>query len=664
MPSTRQSYLSQLNGSTAADTQAPAASGTPSSSSRSSTNQYTQQLLQYSPPPPAPLLQSSNPLHQQWEFVAVWEFLFQFHKGLKSPYYEDIEQFAKDLYSSAGTPLLHDVQIGLLKNVSSQRGLTIEMFDDYTRRQYVAKSPAKNPFGMEPDPNSFYSLQPENRVRVLHQLCMWILAKPEAFRDKVDPHKMIDNTDWRVDPIGWDAKGNTYYQFDNNYLYCRTEPLPPVYQKWKSRKSTGSRSVKRRKLYETDEDGDGEENASSANENDIFVSQIEWKCICSNLEEYRVLVARFEKSKHADEKELRKVIVEDILPIFEKDEQKRKRKLIEEEKERARLELLSGRKRSARVDERTAKQREANERDQTLRIEREEQQRQQKEGLQKQREEEARIAKLEEREKRLQERELRSRQREEERLRLLDPDATESEDNSGSGSRKSSRQKEKRKAELETEDKEWVFDCICGIHGLNYDDGTYSIACDRCGVWQHTKCLGLPQTAAEEEEFICDRCRDREKAAISPRIKIKLRLTRPAYTSSDGEGEEGQTSLSLSRANDIPNNSILTSKPKELPIDNNLDGPIATVQRTVVAEQPSSDMVRRSPPTVKAQIASIPNGQPRHISSVSTLQPPNSGATIQELGTILPASVHESKDPHALQPPTTNPSLPLNTNHA
>ncbi|RVD83004.1 uncharacterized protein DFL_007408 [Arthrobotrys flagrans] len=522
MPSTRRSHRSahdRPNGLLTSATQSQSTSPPSCSSPKPSDNHQT-------------LRPSPNPLHQQWQFAAVWEFLFQFHKGLKSPYYEDIEDFARDLSSASGTPLLHDVQIGLLKNVSSQRGLTIEMFDDYTRRQYVHRRVPVNPFGTGPLPISFYSFEPEQRVLILHQLAMWIISNTDSFRSKIDPHRVMDHTDWRIDPIGWDSKGNTYYQFDNGYLYCRAEPLPPVYRKWKSRKSTGSRS-KRRKVT-AEEEHEVEQIDFSPDENDMFVSQIEWKCLCSNLEEYRSLVAKFGSSKHPDEKELRKVILEDIIPVFEKEEQKRRRKLLEEEKELARLELLSNRKRSARVDERIAKRREAEEQEQALRHEREEHERLEKENLQRKKDEQARIAKLEEREKRLQERELRAKQREEERARLLDPDATESEDN-GKG-RKSSRQKEKRKAELDMEDNDWVFDCVCGVNGINYDDGTRSIACDRCGVWQHTACLDVPTSMAEESEFICDRCRDKEKAATSPPIKIKLRLTRPL--SSDAEGKD------------------------------------------------------------------------------------------------------------------------------
>lgn len=37
------------------------------------------------------------------------------------------------------------------------------------------------------------------------------------------------------------------------------------------------------------------------------------------------------------------------------------------------------------------------------------------------------------------------------------------------------------------------------------DDGTLIIACDKCEVWQHLGCLGIPKDKAEDE-FVCSRC--------------------------------------------------------------------------------------------------------------------------------------------------------------
>lgn len=66
--------------------------------------------------------------------------------------------------------VLPEIGLALLKFVSSHRGLTYvcappypsaltmpspEIFDEYTRRQYVAKAPERNPYGTEEEPAKF-----------------------------------------------------------------------------------------------------------------------------------------------------------------------------------------------------------------------------------------------------------------------------------------------------------------------------------------------------------------------------------------------------------------------------------------------------------------------------------------------------------------------------
>jgi len=68
--------------------------------------------------------------------------------------------------------VLANIGLALLKFVSSHRGLTFvsssllfffadltddspEIFDEYTRRQYIAKASQRNPFGSEEEPAKF-----------------------------------------------------------------------------------------------------------------------------------------------------------------------------------------------------------------------------------------------------------------------------------------------------------------------------------------------------------------------------------------------------------------------------------------------------------------------------------------------------------------------------
>uniref|UniRef100_A0A7N0TE47 Zinc finger PHD-type domain-containing protein n=1 Tax=Kalanchoe fedtschenkoi TaxID=63787 RepID=A0A7N0TE47_KALFE len=49
----------------------------------------------------------------------------------------------------------------------------------------------------------------------------------------------------------------------------------------------------------------------------------------------------------------------------------------------------------------------------------------------------------------------------------------------------------------------WLVDCLCGAKD---DDGEPMLACDTCGIWQHTRCTGLSRAEDIPEQFICQTC--------------------------------------------------------------------------------------------------------------------------------------------------------------
>lgn len=49
----------------------------------------------------------------------------------------------------------------------------------------------------------------------------------------------------------------------------------------------------------------------------------------------------------------------------------------------------------------------------------------------------------------------------------------------------------------------WTVDCLCGAKD---DDGERMVACDKCGVWQHTRCIGIDNSDAIPAKFVCLRC--------------------------------------------------------------------------------------------------------------------------------------------------------------
>jgi hypothetical protein len=49
----------------------------------------------------------------------------------------------------------------------------------------------------------------------------------------------------------------------------------------------------------------------------------------------------------------------------------------------------------------------------------------------------------------------------------------------------------------------WTVECNCGAKD---DDGERMMACDTCGVWRHTRCSGIPDTAPVPARYVCQKC--------------------------------------------------------------------------------------------------------------------------------------------------------------
>nr|XP_010927813.1 PHD finger protein At1g33420 [Elaeis guineensis] len=64
----------------------------------------------------------------------------------------------------------------------------------------------------------------------------------------------------------------------------------------------------------------------------------------------------------------------------------------------------------------------------------------------------------------------------------------------------------------------WIVDCYCGAKD---DDGERMMACDTCGVWQHTRCIGISDYEEVPAKFVCKKCNcmRKSKGRSSARIR-------------------------------------------------------------------------------------------------------------------------------------------------
>lgn len=410
-----------------------------------------------------------------------------------------------------------------------------------------------------------------------------IMINPERLREKTEEQKDTDQTNWvryptwreilysrdlmltfaqRIEPYGWDRHDRTYFVLDDNRLYRLTEAPPPAPKPKKNTKKAraAQRASKRRRVSsgaasDADDGGvEASEAGAPTESEDDGLGGMKWECVAVTLDEVREFLSAIQKSKDANEKTLRDQIQDHLLPILEKQEESRKRKQLQREKELLSLEKMAHAKRSSRIAGRVEQQK-LEERA------REEEQKRREEEAARKKEEQKRLKMERERDNRLMSREQRLKEREVRRRRYEEDLAQLSEDSkapSTASGRMSERRRQaeiekNRKAlqELEEEEDDWMFDCVCGVYG-QVDDGSHSVACERCNTWQHSKCLGINEEDADRDDFhfICTSCRRREHTADEshPRtIKLKVSRPQPAPPSTGGTAEESATALQQPR---------------------------------------------------------------------------------------------------------------------
>ncbi|KAI9761604.1 MAG: hypothetical protein M1835_008148 [Candelina submexicana] len=503
-----------------------------------------------------------NRIRNMWEFANLMQYIFIFGRAVKIDEDLDIEDLEKECLKSGHSDKLAELGLALLKFVSSHRGLTQsnspEIFDEYTRRQYKAKAPSRNPFGEEEVPNRFADFDVFTKIRVLYQLSQWTLINSERIRERMPETKDTEQTQWRIEEVGYDRQERLYFVLDDNRLYRRTDPPlpPPPAPKPKANSKKGkaaARASKRRKVsgITSDNAADGVEGdiADSAQPHEVEdgLGGRKWECLAITLSQYKDFIETLRNTKDPDEKYLYKTLVDNVLPTIEKLEEAQQRKAARREREMLNLEKLATAKRSSRIASKLDKQKEEQEAAEAERRRHAELVDAWKDRERQKKMEEARESRMMTREQRLKEREYKRILHEEELANLSEDSKKLETGEARISERHLKAEMEKRKRELEklTQEDEWVFDCsVCGVHGDNLDDGSHSIACGKCNVWQHSACLGVSQEAAERDDFhfLCTDCKRRIEDAKRPKIpSLKFRLgpsssppTNPALQHNDG----------------------------------------------------------------------------------------------------------------------------------
>ncbi|KAJ1547755.1 hypothetical protein HK405_005000, partial [Cladochytrium tenue] len=274
---------------------------------------------------------------------------------------EDLEQH---LLSSDPPLAFLELHVKLLRVLTLNRFISLDNWSDYFRREgeRLGHLEAVDIF---PEGVSYSELPDISRLRVLHCLCEWQLDLPDRFRLSTRSDSEMQH--WRVDPVGWDSKGNTYWLFDGSdqifFTELRTaDPIPPDNRLYRE-EPLWIRVPKRRSAARSSSQAAAAA-ALSAASSSVVVDELaaaaaaagvtrKWELICLAAEHWKALPAYFARSKHDVERDFHKFLVSFALPKVLPDLEEKARRKVEAEEARERQrrmdEAMLHRKRSSRL---------------------------------------------------------------------------------------------------------------------------------------------------------------------------------------------------------------------------------------------------------------------------------------------------------------------------
>ena len=461
-------------------------------------------------------------MRRNWKYAAICQFLITFDEALQLDGFTT--QALEDALDRMQMSYLDALFFKLLHALTQDRHLTEENWGASLRTQWNRRAADDTPpvLGTDEEPVEWTALTLDQQLDTLHALCEWQLEYPDRLRRLVATDE--DAISWRVDPAGWDREGNTYWLFDDNRLWVQRVPKrAPKRKAAKQPKRPAKKkaappprpSGRRSSRLSKGADAEWEEvppeilKPEDVFDSDSELSQppsedesewVEFETLCVSLQEWKAFLEKFASLKHPDERVLYSYLAKEVFPRVEE-------VLVAEQRKQALEEAMSHRKRSSRIamkeSEREVKERElAEARAARVRAVAELREREEREAR-----EQAETNTRRSREERLRDRE--------ERLLARERMAIERSRSDTPADRSESAQ-ERKDTQATNASSDWFLHCeVCGEDAKNPQNADNVVACERCGVWQHTECWdrkdkerGQPPRDWDKVDFYCGACRE------------------------------------------------------------------------------------------------------------------------------------------------------------
>ncbi|KAI9329205.1 hypothetical protein BDR26DRAFT_872886 [Obelidium mucronatum] len=158
-------------------------------------------------------------LRAAWEFAATAQFCTMFQGPIEYPF-ESTEAFENALVTTPPPAELINLHVKMLRIMTFNRFVTPESWPHWFRKECEKRQ--QDWTSMFPQETEYQDLSPIEKVRILRRISEWQFDLPERFRSVAKDED--DCRHWRVDPIGWDTEGGTFWLFDDNRLYREFDP--------------------------------------------------------------------------------------------------------------------------------------------------------------------------------------------------------------------------------------------------------------------------------------------------------------------------------------------------------------------------------------------------------------------------------------------------------
>lgn len=236
------------------------------------------------------------------------------------------------------------------------RNINTDNFNTYLRRLVLSKRDDCEEDGVQfgldcsalvDQDVDFVDLGLRDRVRILQKLCEFRLDANDVF----DKLKNLDADSLRVDPLGVDHDGVTYWYFYGTRLY-REDPLPK--ESKEERKKRKEREKKKKKKDKKDKKKKKKKHRDSVSSDEEVSSPLvpKWSVACLTLQDWEELAQKYSQSKRKTDVELHDTLSESFLPEIKKMFAEKERE------ERRRLLMLEPKRTSTRIEKKKKEQEE------------------------------------------------------------------------------------------------------------------------------------------------------------------------------------------------------------------------------------------------------------------------------------------------------------------